>query len=353
MGAGQFIRDLLNAQINKTGTETYGTPNWRENAAAAKVGLARQEQELANMPTAEDAAALREATIANTEAMADWRGAQTSGMRERLDLARADAAVRKANSDFARDPNNPASKLKLAQAEKYKAEATLAARRAANPDAFRSTPRGGQPSYQALVDPVTGEVRGYYNIRNPTDTQPVQPEFEGMRKTPLSSPEVEKRALLESTLSDAEYLDALIQQPNVKGVIGPVVGRFTDLKRKWGAGVEPDINDLFHISDNLSDMLLRARSGAQINEQEYRRLRILVPDPRTPFPTFSDNLRRFRIEAGNVLAARRGQPVSQMPPQGGTPVRPAAAPAPSPAAPAAGAVEEWVRGPDGKLTRRR
>jgi hypothetical protein len=52
---------------------------------------------------------------------------------------------------------------------------------------------------------------------------------------------------------------------------------------------------------DMSDLLLRARSGAQINEQEYQRLKALLPDLYDEPNTFIPALRRFTTEAGKQL----------------------------------------------------
>jgi hypothetical protein len=53
-------------------------------------------------------------------------------------------------------------------------------------------------------------------------------------------------------------------------------------------------------------MLLRARSGAQINEQEYARLSKLVPSVTDPLPTFQAKLKDFRREAQSILSGSTG-----------------------------------------------
>jgi hypothetical protein len=50
------------------------------------------------------------------------------------------------------------------------------------------------------------------------------------------------------------------------------------------------------MTDDAGDQLLRARSGAQINDQEYQRLRNLVPNPRGTVSKFFSDLRLFRNE---------------------------------------------------------
>jgi hypothetical protein len=76
-------------------------------------------------------------------------------------------------------------------------------------------------------------------------------------------------------------------------------------------------------------LLLRARSGAQINEQEYQRLTKIVPNPNSPDARFLSDLRNFREEVRGVLARRSGaQPL--ITPRGGGP-QPQGQPVPRPA----------------------
>ena len=96
--------------------------------------------------------------------------------------------------------------------------------------------------------------------------------------------------------------------PNI-GVIG---GNRADIQRKTTGGGGPEVNEMFRISDNIADMLLRARSGAQINEQEYARLRTLIPNPRLAEKKFFSDLTGFRAETQRILERRTGQrPITQ------------------------------------------
>jgi hypothetical protein len=103
-----------------------------------------------------------------------------------------------------------------------------------------------------------------------------------------------------------------------KDAIGPVQGRVAALKRATVGTGDPEVNELFRISDNLADQLLRARSGAQINENEYSRLRSIVPNPRGPEDKFFSDLQGFRSEMERIIQER-----FQAPQSGGAPPPPA------------------------------
>lgn len=106
-----------------------------------------------------------------------------------------------------------------------------------------------------------------------------------------------------------------------KDSIGPLQGRWQAFKRATVGTGDAEINELFRISDNLADQLLRARSGAQINESEYRRLRPLVPNPRGPEDKFFSDLAGFASELKRTQLARfPGQAApGATPPAGGAP----------------------------------
>lgn len=158
MGAGQLIRDLLNAQIDRTGAEAYGTPDWRQKRQMDQVAAAKSEADLMNMPSPDEAAAQREAGMEATRALTGYREAQTGALGSRMQQADAAVALKKAQDDFARDPNNPANKLRVAQAQRALAASKLDEARADNPERFRSAGGGsGTLLPWTGTDPNTGE----------------------------------------------------------------------------------------------------------------------------------------------------------------------------------------------------
>ena len=98
--------------------------------------------------------------------------------------------------------------------------------------------------------------------------------------------------------------------------IGPIQGRLGAIRAKT-TGNLPEITELRRLAFNLSDQLLRARSGAQINEQEYARLSRLVPQPSDPDIDFSTKLKSFQDEIQRTLAKRTGQAISDEGPKVG------------------------------------
>jgi hypothetical protein len=194
-----------------------------------------------------------------------------------------------------------------------------------------SQPRTG---WQPQFDQTTGRLVGYYHPATETFRAAGEGNLPaGTRGNAIPAGEMEKRGMLQSMLSDATKLQELIgpaDRPTEAGSkIGFWSGKAQDVRASGalaplGVDAPPDsVLEMIHITDNISDMLLRARSGAQINEQEYQRLRKLMPNPRTAPETFRINLSRFITETNNILAAR----------QGGTPTQPGAGGAEAPPRP--------------------
>ena len=125
----------------------------------------------------------------------------------------------------------------------------------------------------------------------------------GNARMPYSASERKDVAALDGMVEDVALLRVLAEEKKDK--IGPISGRVADLNRKF-LGADSQTNDLFRISDNLADQLLRVRSGAQINEQEYARLRLLTPNPRYAASKFFSDLAGFEKELKNLLAKRSG-----------------------------------------------
>lgn len=82
--------------------------------------------------------------------------------------------------------------------------------------------------------------------------------------------------------------------------VGPIAGRKGGLEAKYTGTATPDQVKFYAYVKDMQDALLRARSGAQINEQEYKRLVNFLPDPNLPAITFKAKLDRFE-EATRIV----------------------------------------------------
>jgi hypothetical protein len=89
-----------------------------------------------------------------------------------------------------------------------------------------------------------------------------------------------------------------------KNAIGAIQGHKAAAGR-WIGASDPEVNEMFRIADTTADDLLRLKSGAQINEKEYDRLRSLVPNPRWGEGKFFSDLDGYERELKMALARRK------------------------------------------------
>ncbi len=82
--------------------------------------------------------------------------------------------------------------------------------------------------------------------------------------------------------------------------VGPIGGRAGGIEAKYFGTASSDQVKFYAYVKDMQDALLRARSGAQINEQEYKRLVAFLPEPNLPPVTFKAKLERFE-EATQIL----------------------------------------------------
>lgn len=89
--------------------------------------------------------------------------------------------------------------------------------------------------------------------------------------------------------------------------VGPIAGRAYRAQEVL-TGLADNNQSMFYADvRDLADMLLRARSGAQINEQEYARLSKLVPTPDLPPKVFKERLNRFETQLLQALEAQESR----------------------------------------------
>lgn len=158
----------------------------------------------------------------------------------------------------------------------------------------------GQP--QALKD-EQGNITGWAFPA----TGAYVPNTHGGRASGMGSGELDRRGMLKLIGDSVNQLETVAQAN--RGAIGYYAGKATSARRSGaldflGLQTSTGVNDLFHISKNLSDLLLRARSGAQINEQEYQRLSGLTPNPEGGEARFFDDLRKFKEEFNLTASVR-------------------------------------------------
>lgn len=152
-------------------------------------------------------------------------------------------------------------------------------------------------SFIPLTD-AQGNVTGAWNPKTEKFV-PIPQDAAGSRRSGQTGTEITRQSVLVQLKEDMQELGTLAKRNTDR--IGPISGRWESVKANWLTGTSEDSAAMQRIAGNAQDMLLRARSGAQINETEYRRLSKLVPDPKTPPSTFFTNLRLFQQDIDKLV----------------------------------------------------
>lgn len=118
---------------------------------------------------------------------------------------------------------------------------------------------------------------------------------------PLSDTARKDKAALEVMLQDTQRLDVLANMNRDK--IGPGWGRYYGVARRF-YDIGESANRMFRIAQNLRDLLVRARSGAQVNERELEEMEKIMPNPSGTESAFFANLREFQLEGMRIFRNR-------------------------------------------------
>lgn len=87
--------------------------------------------------------------------------------------------------------------------------------------------------------------------------------------------------------------------------VGMVDNKLQAIKQKTGFGATGQAANFRQAVQDIKDSLLRARSGAQINEQEYQRLLPLVPDETMSEVDFLAKRARFEEVLNSIIAEKK------------------------------------------------
>lgn len=87
--------------------------------------------------------------------------------------------------------------------------------------------------------------------------------------------------------------------------VGMVDSRVQAIKQKTGVGATEKAARFRQAVQDIKDSLLRARSGAQINEQEYQRLLPLVPDETSGEVDFNAKSKRFNEVLDEMISSKK------------------------------------------------
>lgn len=164
-----------------------------------------------------------------------------------------------------------------------------------------------KPSKPDGIDPTT--MRPVFfdsNRRSYIDMETNKPVVVRGQLLPLTegrtpATEVGKGVMLDTIAGNIERINNSYKDDYV----GFVTGRAKQLQANTVGGL-PDEQAAFYADVNdIADMLLRARSGAQINETEYQRLAKLVPTPNLPPSTFKARMKRFEEQLYQIMGSQK------------------------------------------------
>lgn len=221
---------------------------------------------------------------ANTAAREDReleRGRQSEQFNITADDRDADRAQRKADEE-ARGIDRDADRGQRAQAARDSGDLkTVLAALAGNKDE-----KGWQ---------IKEDAEGGFQRINSIDGR-VEPVKGARAKIPAT--ENTRRGNLQSMHDSIKRIKEISATKSSQ--IGPLDSVWEGLKTAT-TGTDPEMREIKRTTDSLGDTLLRLKSGAQINEKEYARLRKLVPDTSSPFATFQQDLELFNQELELVL----------------------------------------------------
>uniref|UniRef100_A0A6H1ZE57 Uncharacterized protein n=1 Tax=viral metagenome TaxID=1070528 RepID=A0A6H1ZE57_9ZZZZ len=158
---------------------------------------------------------------------------------------------------------------------------------------------GRSTSMQSIfVDPETGRPLIFNRNTNTYEVSKIQGDG-GIAPRPVnpSAVEREKTAAFEVLNSQLDRIEKTYKSKYV-GLISGQAGRITQF-------TDEDESAFRQVILDVKDSLLRARSGAQINEQEYRRLARLVPDFTDSEPQFKGKMKSFRATMDSIVGERK------------------------------------------------
>jgi hypothetical protein len=195
-------------------------------------------------------------------------------------------------------------------------KATLADQRKFLPVEDPTSPSG--ISYQ---NPITGQKAGVapgkYFYYGDAATGPVQLPTQGPQARSVTVPEgtvrkaapevpstaIEKGVSLNTLIRDVDSLESLYDP----AYVGAVDSKLGWLKEKTDIGASPEESTFRSLSNSIANTLMQLRSGAQINEHEFKRLMAEVPDISMGETSFTARLDRFKKQLSKIQADRKRQ----------------------------------------------
>lgn len=106
---------------------------------------------------------------------------------------------------------------------------------------------------------------------------------------------------LRELANKGKELRSLLQDPDVASWFGKGRGLVGQALQDWFNAAPENVRRAYTLAADLSDKTLRARSGAQINEQEYKRIMRFTADPNAPADKNITNLDNMMNYIGQQL----------------------------------------------------
>lgn len=145
----------------------------------------------------------------------------------------------------------------------------------------------------------TGEGYAGVNLRNPNQPATEIKTGEGKTLTKPIPPEIQGK------VSDLMTIQGALQKMEklyLPEYVGPVTGRVGKVKEELVGNLPSEQVEFYNWTRDVKDALLRARSGAQINEQEYKRLAGFLPSENIPPASYEARFKRFKQEVDMILS---------------------------------------------------
>ena len=118
---------------------------------------------------------------------------------------------------------------------------------------------------------------------------------------PVPTETAKQLSELEATLEQVENVEKLYKPE----FVGPIKGRVAGLKEATTGQIPEEQIEMRAALRDAADFLLRARSGAQINEQEFRRMMTFLPQDNLPPKVFEVRLSRFKRELQTLIRTKK------------------------------------------------
>jgi hypothetical protein len=130
-------------------------------------------------------------------------------------------------------------------------------------------PTGGQPGGEYLTEPA--------------------------KKEKVTTSAEERKRFVDTTmlLHMADRVEGLLNEKQSSDWVGPIGGRIGQTQEKLTDLPEKQM-ELYATIRDINDFVLRVRSGAQINEAEYKRLTAFLMDINLPTNNLKMRLKRFK-----------------------------------------------------------